>query len=196
MEQKMIGLKERRAISTMSPKNMTPEDVRVYILSCKEKMSTADIVHEVNALRKLLLYADNNAAETCLNRNPGLKPIFKGSRRKHSMQDDMYAMILERSRKIDPSNFTLVRAYALVLLCINTGTRNKEIRFAEVRDLDTTIWALDIIHVKGEDSYGMPREVPIRPDIRADTHVPVGASKVDVGQFVQIERAVSFKREQ
>ncbi len=46
-----------------------------------------------------------------------------------------------RSREIDPRDFRLMRAYALVLMCINTGTRNKEIRFAEVRGLDA-------IHVK------------------------------------------------
>ena len=166
MERKMIELKESKRITTMSPKNMTPEDVRTYILYCKDKVSTADLVHEVNALRKLLLYVDNNAVDICLNHNPGLKPVFKGTRRKPSMQDDMYSMILERSKEIDPSNFTLVRAYALVLLCINTGTRNKEVRFAEIQDPDTTMWTLDIIHVKGEESYGMPRQVPIHPDIR------------------------------
>lgn len=48
---------------------------------------------------------------------------------------------------------------------LNTGTRNKEIRFAEVKDLDTTNWILDIVHVKGEDSYGMRRQVPIAPEI-------------------------------
>lgn len=58
------------------------------------------------------------------------------------------------------------RAYAFVLICINTGTRNKEIRFAEVGDLDTRFWTFDIIHVKGEASYGLPRRVPIPPEVR------------------------------
>ena len=103
--------------------------------------------------------------EICLNHNPGLKPSFKGSRRKNVMSDEVYGMILEKSKTIDPTDFNKVRTYTLVLMCINTGTRNKEIRFAEVRDLDTTSWLFDIIHVKGEATYSQPREVPIPPEI-------------------------------
>lgn len=81
------------------------------------------------------------------------------------MSDEVYGMILEKSKTVDPTNFNKVRAYTLVLMCINTGGRNKEIRFAKVRDLDTTSWLFDIIHVKGEATYGQPREVPIPPEI-------------------------------
>ena len=66
---------------------------------------------------------------------------------------------------MDPEDFNRVRAYALVLLCIDTGTRNKEIRLAEVTDIDTRAWTLDIVHVKGEASYGEARTVPIREEI-------------------------------
>ena len=166
MEKKIIELRESKKISTASPKNMTPEDVRMYVLYCKERVSPSDLIHEINALRKLLLYVDNPAVDICLNRNPGLRPVQKGMRRKPSIQDDVYNMILERSKTIDPTNFALVRAYALVILCVNTGCRNKEIRFAEVKDLDTRSWTLDIIHVKGEATYGLPREVPIPPEAR------------------------------
>ena len=51
------------------------------------------------------------------------------------------------------------------MLCLNTGARNKEIRLAEVGDVDTTQWMFNIIHVKGEDSYGMSRQFPIPPEI-------------------------------
>ena len=84
-----IELKEKNMISKMSPKSMTAEDVRVIILDAKERVSTADLVHEVNALRKLLMFVDNNAVDVCLNHNLGLKPVFKGTRRKQAMQDDM-----------------------------------------------------------------------------------------------------------
>ena len=166
MERRIIELKEKNMISTMSPKSMTAEDVRVIILDAKERVSTADLVHEVNALRKLLMFVDNNAVDVCLNHNPGLKPVFKGTRRKQAMQDDMYQLILDRSKELDSMDFKRVRAYAFVLMCINTGARNKEIRFAEVGDLDTRFWTFDIIHVKGEATYGQPRRVPVPPEVR------------------------------
>jgi len=165
MEQKVIYLKEKNRISTMSPKSMTEADVREYILYCKETLASSDMVHEVNALRNLLLFADNHAVDVCLNHNPGLRPRNR-PRRKAAMDDDTYQRILNRAYQIDPTDYPLVRAYALVLLCINAGTRNKEIRFANVEDLDTRKWVLHIVHVKGEESYGQPRDVPIPPEIR------------------------------
>lgn len=166
MERKIIDLKKEGRISTMSPKSMTSDDIRTYILYCKELVSTADLVHEVNALHKILLYANNNAMDICFNHNPGLKPFLRGNRRKKAMEPEVYDTILQRSKEIDPMDFKLVRAYTLVLLCLNTGTRNKEIRFASVNDLDTDRWMLDIIHVKGEATYGQQRQVPIPPEIR------------------------------
>ncbi len=167
MERCIIELRKQKKISTMSPKNMTPEDVREFLIFRKRTISPADMIHELNALKKLLAFTENPAAEICLARYPGLKPVYRGNRRKESMDDDVYDRILERSATIEPTDFTLVRAYALVLLCLRTGTRNKEIRFAEVGDLDTNAWTLDIIHVKGEDTYGQPRTVPIHPEIRS-----------------------------
>ncbi len=166
MEQKVIHLKNQKMISTMSPKSMTVEDVRTYILYAMETLSPADMVHEVNALRNLLLFADNSAVDICFNHYPKLKPVMRGNRRKAAMQDEVYDLILERSRHIDPRDFRLVRAYALVLLCLNVGTRNKEIRLANVEDLDVVSWTFDIIHVKGEASYGQQRQVPVHPEIR------------------------------
>ena len=165
MERRIIELKEKNKISTMSPKSMTEEDVRTYILHCREILAQSDMVHEVNALRNLLLFAGNHAVDVCMNHNPGLKPRNKPSR-KSSIDEETYQRILRRSSQIDPTDFPMVRAYALVLLCINAGTRNKEIRLANVEDLDVANWVLHIVHVKGENSYGQEREVPIPPEIR------------------------------
>ena len=165
MERKVIDLKEKKLISTMSPKAMTEEDVRQYILYCKEKQAPSDMVHEVNALRNLLLFADNHAVDVCMNHNPGLRPRNK-PQRKSAMSDEIYNSILQKAQSLDPLDFRRTRAYALVLICINAGTRNKEVRLSELDDLDTDSWVLHILHVKGEASYGMPRDVPIPPEIR------------------------------
>ncbi len=165
MERKVIELKDKGLISTMSPKTMTEEDVRTYIIHCKERQGASDLVHEINALRNLLLYANNHAVDVCMNHNPGLRPIVK-NRRKPAMADDVYQTILQKAQRLDPFDFNRVRAYALVLLCINTGTRNKEVRLSELDDLDTSQWILHIVHVKGEASYGLPRDVPVPPEIR------------------------------
>jgi len=55
------------------------------------------------------------------------------------------------------------QAYALVVLCLSTGLRPKEVRLCNVGDLDTASWRIRAIHVKGEDTYGQAREIPIDP---------------------------------
>lgn len=165
MEQHLIALKNKGRISTLSPKNMTDEDVRTYLLERREQVSPADLVHEVVALRRLLESVQNPAVTLCLAKYPGLRPVVKHVRLP-SMTDDVYDRILGRSAELDPTDFELVRAYALVLLCLRTGCRNKEIRLTQVRDLDTASWIMDIIHVKGESTYGLPRRVPVHPEVR------------------------------
>ncbi len=166
MENKVAYLVKEGKMRSMSPKNWTESDVREYILYCRTLVSTADMVHEINALNQFLEYLDSPVVHLCLAHNPMLKPNFKGTRRKDSMSDDMYDLILNRSKVIDTGDFTLVRAYALVMMSITTGTRNKEIRLANVEDVNTTLWTFDIIHVKGEATYGLPRTVPLHPDVR------------------------------
>ena len=54
----------------------------------------------------------------------------------------------------------------MVLMYIGTGARNKELRLADVSDVDTERWTIHFVHVKGEDSYGVERTVPIPVELR------------------------------
>jgi len=62
-----------------------------------------------------------------------------------------------------PDDWSHIRAYALVALCISTGVRPVEVRYADVNDLFTDTWDLDIRRPKGFETYGEPRTVPIPP---------------------------------
>ena len=77
------------------------------------------------------------------------------------MGEGVIDLILRKSEDVKDDDYFGLRTYTLVLMCICTGTRNKEIRFANLEDLNTVIWRFDIIHIKGEETYGMPRTVPI-----------------------------------
>ncbi len=162
----VVDLRERKLISTSSPKQFTEKDIEVILREDSQHHSPADMAHEINALNKLCKFCGNYVVEPCLDRNPELRPKHKNGKRRSSMSDETYRAILERGLSVDPADFMRIRAYALVLLCIDTGTRNKEIRLAEVGDIDTRAWTLDIIHVKGEATYGEERVVPIREEIR------------------------------
>lgn len=47
-------------------------------------------------------------------------------------------MIFEKAVVVDPYDSRCLRAYTLVILCLNTGSRNKEIRLVEVRNINAT----------------------------------------------------------
>jgi integrase/recombinase XerD len=47
-----------------------------------------------------------------------------------------------------------------------TGLRPKELRLAQIEDLDTVKWTIWVRHPKGEGKYGKQRTVPIPPQIR------------------------------
>ena len=162
----IVDLRERKLISTSSPKQFTEKDIEVILREDIPLHSPADMAHEINALNKLCKFCGNYVVEPCLDRNPELRPKNKSGRRKPSMSEETYQAILRNGLAVDPADFMRIRAYALVLLCIDTGTRNKEIRLAEVTDIDTRAWTLDIVHVKGESSYGEARTVPIREEVR------------------------------
>ncbi len=166
MNNDVVALRAEGKITTMSPKEFTPEDVTAILLNHKAKVGASDMAHEIVCLRKLCEFAGNSAVSIALAKTPGLRPKV-AQKRKDPMAEEDYKRILSRANDIkDTADFETLRAYALVLLMLRTGCRNKEIRFADRDALDTNAWTLDIVHVKGEASYGQPRVVPIHPDVR------------------------------
>jgi Site-specific recombinase XerD len=162
----ILKLHQEGKISTTSPVLMTVDDVRAYLTyRYSLKYSGKEYSHDQSAMKKLFEFSKNIAFENCLMLYPALK-ARKNSKRLPPMEDDLYKKILGNASKLRPNDFLHHRAYCLVLLCARTGCRTKEIRLIEMKDLDTEEWELNIAHVKGEDSYGEPRSVPIKPEVR------------------------------
>jgi len=166
MNKDIKRLHEEKKISTNSPKKMTVNDVHTYLMYRKSlNLSSKENSHDESAMKKLFKFVKNKAFDECLIDYPILK-VRKKHVRLPAMDDSTYRKIVEISKNIDPNDFARNRAYCLVLLCLKSGARTKELRLAELGDLDTKDWMFDIIHVKGEDTYGEPRSVPINPEIR------------------------------
>jgi len=166
MNKDVNRLHSEEKISTTSPKNMTVDDVRAY-LSYRRSLnySSKEYSHDESALKSLFKSVKNVAFEECMILYPLLK-ARKKSTRLPPLEDSTYQKILEISKNIEPHDFKRTRAYCLVLLCANIGTRTKEIHLSNVNDIDTKEWMFDIIHVKGEHTYGEQRSVPIHPEAR------------------------------
>ncbi len=166
IERELIRLKEDGKISSLSPKSMTEDDIKAFLIYRKGKrVGGSDISHDISALDQLLSYSDNTAVQKCLRLNPGLKPTSKRTRRLDPLSEDTYRAVLRAYEDIDHQDFRTVRAFALVLTYIGTGARNKELRLANVSDLDTNEWIIHYELVKGEETYGEPRNVPIPQEL-------------------------------
>ena len=166
MNKDVKRLHKEGKISTMSPKKMTVDDVHAYLSYRRSlNLSSKENSHEESALKKLFKFVRNKAFDDFMIDNPALKARKKQTRLP-PLDDSTYQRILEISKNLEPNDHRRQRAYCLVLLCVRSGARTKEIRLAEIDDLDTKNWMFDIVHVKGEDTYGEPRSVPIHPEIR------------------------------
>ncbi|MCL1811180.1 MAG: tyrosine-type recombinase/integrase [Methanomassiliicoccaceae archaeon] len=184
-------LHEQRKVSTLNPQKMTISDVKEYLSyrrTCKNRkgrpLCEKEHQHDITALRCLLEFpvikqrkytyrgktktkeviVVNDSLKNCLMLYPLLKPKVH-SRRKPPLKAETVKEIKERSHNVNPYDWKRLRTYALVHLMIVTGQRNKEIRLANVDDLDTENWTFTIKHPKGENTYAEPRTVPIHPDV-------------------------------
>jgi len=179
-------------VSTLNPQKMTISDIKEYLYyrrSCKNRrgnpLCEKEHQHDITALRYLLEFpviqerkyiykgrtktrevvVINESLKNCLMLFPFLKPRIYG-RRKPPLKAETVKEIKERSVSINPYDWRRIRAYALVSLMIAVGQRNKEVRLANVDDLDTDNWTFTVMHPKGEGTYADPRTIPIHPDAR------------------------------
>jgi len=156
---------EGKHISTTSPSRMSVDDITYHLKYRKcLNLSKSEYSHEVSALNALFDYCENSSLRACLRKYPLLKPNSVHEL-KPSMKNDSYKRIIEYI-PLEYGNYIRVRAYAMVSVFLGCGLRTKELRCAYAADLHTKSWILDVIHVKGEDSYGYQRSVPVPPEFR------------------------------
>lgn len=161
----LIALQRVSDLSSTSPKRMSSEDIRIY-LSWRRSLgySNKEYAHEVNALTILFDYVGNPAVRQCMSRYPLIRPNGSDPRHGSISKSDRMKLIHSMDSYAESNDFTMVRSYAMVAFFIGAGLRSKELRLLEVDDLDTDSWILNIVHVKGEDSYGHARFVLIAPE--------------------------------
>lgn len=161
----LIALQRVSDLSSTSPKRMSSEDIRIY-LSWRRSLgySNKEYAHEVNALTILFDYVGNPAVRQCMSRYPLIRPNGSDPRHGSISKSDRMKLIHSMDSYAESNDFTMVRSYAMVAFFIGAGLRSKELRLLEVDDFDTDSWILNIVHVKGEDSYGHARFVLIAPE--------------------------------
>lgn len=154
-------------ISSTSPKTMTPEDVMAH-LSYRRSLglSRSEYGHEVTTLTVLFDFVGNPAVREAMRKYPLLKVSNNRDRLPTLTPEEVSRILDGMDAAIESGRYYLIRSYALVAIYLGCGTRTKEVRLMEAKDIDTDEWLVSILHVKGEDSYGHPRIVPVAPEFR------------------------------
>ena len=165
IENDLKRLKDDGKVKTLSPGKLTEEDVKEFITYRKgRKVCAGDISHDIAALQQLCSFCDNAAVQKCILKYPGLKPKVNQVMLE-PLSEETYNRILTEynSERINHDSLEQIRPYVMVLTYVSTGARNKELRLARFDDLDVNDWIIHYEHVKGEDTWGEPRDVAI-PD--------------------------------
>lgn len=157
------SLKEQGKIKTTSPAKMDMYDVRAILVYRKGLGHTySEYSKEVAALSNLFIYCDNLAVARCLQKFPLLKPSSKNRNERISVfsSSEYDSLISYCSSFSDDEDRKSICGKISVLLSLECGLRTYELRFLEVSSIRLEEKVIDLVHVKGEDSWGKPRSVP------------------------------------
>lgn len=164
MDKVFRELHSKGKVSCHNPKTLTPEDILAYVGYQKRRgLKETSIAKNLATLHRLLQFAGNTSMDAFKVKYRSSVPTSRYMRHPGIEEED-YDLIVTHSEKV--TEWTNLRAYAIVMMAFGTGLRTQELQFAERRNLDTERWTIYIDHVKGMKTYGQARMVPIRPEAR------------------------------
>ena len=156
------SLHARGSISTDDPAAMTLQDVKVIAASVKGwEVSVNTRTHVLGRLNMLCKFCGNMVVEHAKVRYPTLFPA-KQETRLGVLEVSDYERILEFA-SLPVHDYRQLRSCVSVIIPLATGIRPQETRMVRDQDIDLETLTLHVEHVKGEGSYGMPRNVPVDP---------------------------------
>lgn len=159
-------LKQEGRVSTDNPKKITAKDIDAFVGYRKANgIVNTTILKDLGLLKKMLSYFDNDAVSAFKSKYPAHYPK-KYQKRAPAMEEPVVERILARAMEISMFDWKLSEAYGLVSLAICTGLRPKELRMMYVENVHIAGDNAEVlaVHVKGEDSYGNARWIPVHPD--------------------------------
>ena len=166
IEKQLDLLNDRQVISTTDPQYLTVEDIKQYAIYLRkvQKLKDSSISHDMSALSNLCVYiSGNNCVNIARRQYPLLFP------RKHRgdilpvIERPDFNRIMDASHQITERSDPLkIRAYAEVVLALCSGMRTGELQHTKMENLDRSFRFIYIDFVKGMNTYGSARTIPIR----------------------------------
>lgn len=157
------GLYSNKMISSDDPKQWTPEDAKVISAKIRSKKTYSSnyagrLQGSMNVMCK---YHLNRCFEDAKCRYPLLFPKKKEVRVPVLSKDEFE--IIMRYCLREGQNFNELKMSAAVTLAICAGLRPQEVQYIRAENIDLFSLVINLQHVKGQDSYGIQRRVPMHP---------------------------------
>jgi len=160
-------LRDNNMISTTNPRDFLPEDIREYAKYLRSRgLKPTSIGHDISSLNVLCKFCGNSSVETARIQYPLLFPRGNRSRLPITERPEFDRIVEDADKLTADDDYRIIRAYAMSLFAFGTGSRTQELQFAELDNLSPDLMSIRFTHVKGMDTYGEPRTVPIRPEVR------------------------------
>ncbi|MFA6718644.1 MAG: tyrosine-type recombinase/integrase [Prevotella sp.] len=161
-------LETKGKISTTNPSKLTPVDIKEYVVYQRSRgLKPTSISHDICAISTLCIFtSNNNCVDVARVRYPILFPHRPNKRLPVTERPEFDRILKFASVLTTVSDPLRIRCYAETLFAYGTGPRTQELQHAKYKFLDNDCVSVFFDHVKGGDSYGQCRTVPVRPEVR------------------------------
>lgn len=169
MDKDAYYLYKQGIIDNLSPNTMTMDDVHNYLAyRMNLKVTDSEMDHEIAAMKSVFEYCGNGAVHQALARYPYLRPKGR-TQRLPTLSNEVVDRIMEFAMAQDDEDWMRMKAYGIVVWALATGMRSKEMRLCNIDDvkIDGSTWTANVMHPKGEGTYGEPRVTIIHPQMHA-----------------------------
>gem|GEM_PF-817725 len=159
-------------LTTTNPRDMVPEDIKEFVKYRRlHDVAAVTILDDLSHLKDLLEAYDNFSVTRFKSKYRKFWPK-KYRKKPKQLSPVQYNKIVNRAQELvksDCSDWSLFRAYGVVMWSLMAGMRPQEVQWAEafnveVVDPENKLMRIWIEHVKGAKSYGEPRWAPVLPD--------------------------------
>lgn len=164
----LTDLNRSGRVSTTDPSLITAEDIKAFILHRRDQgLKDTSISHDLSAISNLCEFVNGNH---CVTLARSRYPLLFAKRRRKLLpiieMDDFRRISQIADSLTERSDPFRVRNYAMVMVAICGGLRTQEVQHAKVANLSDDLTVLHLDHVKGMNTYGVERTVPLRPEVR------------------------------
>ena len=165
MDRDVERLVSEGLIKTASPAKWSMNDMLAYVnYRYSLNLSLAEVKHDLGALKKVMIEAGSYKVFTeVLSKHPNISPIHY-KKRLPPIGDADYETFKTGMTVIDEKDYLELRRYLVMSLSVFCGLRSKELRLASIDDIiieKDGARRFNVVHVKGERTYGESRVVPI-----------------------------------